>query len=206
MIGAGPARWFVLLVGSGLACQRARTEGAVGEGERSRYESQGEREAGGHAPAAVVTARSTEQAAPVMRPSEPVGGRWVSCYANYRPTSAPERDVARIAASCGPENGMVPVGPVVSGDAVDASEDHRLEAGAGDCFRIFAVADAFVPDLGVEVISPRGKAVTWDRNGDRWPVLNPDGPFCLFDAGTYTVRVRALQGKGRYALQIWRLP
>jgi hypothetical protein len=101
---------------------------------------------------------------------------------------------------------MVPVGPAVSGDAVDSSEDHRFEAGAGDCFRIFAVADAFVSDLGVEVISPHGRAVTWDRNGDRWPVLNPDGPFCLFDAGTYTVRVRALQGKGRYALQIWRLP
>jgi hypothetical protein len=101
---------------------------------------------------------------------------------------------------------MVPVGPIVVGDALDAAEDHRLDADAGDCLRIFAVADALVSDLGVEVIGPRGNAITWDRNGDRWPILNPDGPFCLFDAGTYTVRVRALQGKGRYAMQVWRLP
>lgn len=101
---------------------------------------------------------------------------------------------------------MVAVGPAVTGAAVDAAEEHRLEARAGDCFRIYAVADGFVGDLGVEVINPRGKAVTYDRNGDRWPILNPDGPFCLFEAGTYTVRVRALQGKGRYAMQVWRLP
>ena len=138
--------------------------------------------------------------------SEPVGGPWVSCYANFRATSTPERDVARLAALCGPPNGMVPVAPVTAGDAADTAENHRLEAHAGDCVRIFAVADTFVSDLGVEVINPRGNAVTWDRNGDRWPILNPDGPFCLFDAGTYTIRVRALQGRGRYAMQVWRLP
>ena len=138
--------------------------------------------------------------------SEPVGGRWVSCYANYRPTSSPERDLARLAGACGRQNGMVEVGPAVTGEAADTAEDHRLDARAGDCFRIYAVADAFVADLGIEVINPRGKAVTYDRNGDRWPILNPDGPFCLFETGTYTVRVRALQGKGRYAMQVWRLP
>ena len=208
MIDAGPERWLVVLVGLGLSCQRARMEPPAGEAERSTVALEGvpARDAANREPAAVVAARSTEPASAVMQPSEPVGGRWVSCYANYRPTSTPERDLARLVASCGPENGMVPVGPMVSGDAADAAEDHRLEAGAGDCFRIFAVADTFVADLGIEVINPRGKAVTWDRNGDRWPVLNPDGPFCLFDAGTYTVRVRALQGKGRYALQVLRLP
>jgi hypothetical protein len=206
MLDAGPAKWWVLLVGLGLSCQRPRPDASSNEAERREPQGMSERDAAPREPAALFAARSTEPAVSVMRPSEPVGGRWVSCYANYRPVSAPERDVARLAALCGPENGMIPVGPIVSGDAVDSVEDHRLEAGAGDCFRIFAVADGFVADLGVEVVSPRGKAVTWDRNGDRWPVLNPDGPFCLFEGGTYTIRVRALQGKGRYALQIWRLP
>jgi hypothetical protein len=153
-----------------------------------------------------VVAGAAEPSSGELRASEPIGGRWVSCYANYRATSAPERDVARLAGMCGPANGMTPVGPIVGGEAVDAAENHHLEARAGDCFRIFAVADAFVADLGVEVINPRGNAVTYDRNGDRWPVLNPDGPFCLFETGTYTVRVRALQGRGRYAMQVWRLP
>jgi hypothetical protein len=153
-----------------------------------------------------TTSRGTDPTALGMRPSEPVGGRWVSCYANYRATSTPERDVTRLAARCGPENGMVPVGAIVVGDAVDAPEEHRLEAKAGDCFRIFAVADAFVTDLGLEVMNPRGKAMTSDRNGDRWPIVNPDGPLCVFEAGSYTVRVRALSGRGRYAMQAWRLP
>jgi len=179
MIDAGPARWYLLLLGLLLGCHGSRT---------------------------APPSNDAEPATSTLRPSEPVGGRWVGCYANFRVTGAPERDVARLAALCGPENGMVPAGPIAGGEAVDAAEDHRLQAEPGDCFRIFAVADAFVTDLGVEVINPRGNAITWDRNGDRWPVLNPDGPFCLFDAGTYTVRVRALHGKGRYAMQAWRLP
>lgn len=205
MIDGGPARWFVLLASIGCSCQRARTEATPQEPERAAHPSQVTPDAAPYERAGRQAARGTEPASSV-RPSEPVGGRWVSCYANYRPTSTPERDVARLAALCGPSNGMVPLGAVTAGDAVDTAEDHRLEAVAGECFRVFAVADPFVTDLGVEVINPRGNAVTWDRNGDRWPVLNPDGPFCLFDAGTYTIRVRALQGKGHYALQVWRLP
>jgi hypothetical protein len=208
MIDAGPAKWCVLLVGFGLSCHGVRTDPSSDEAERARREphATSERDAARHEKLGSLASRSTEPLASVMLPSEPVGGRWVSCYANYRPTGAPERDVARLGALCGPQNGMIAVRPVAGGEATDTVADHRLEAGAGDCFRIFAVADAFVSDLGVEVVSPRGNAVTWDRNGDRWPVLNPDGPFCVFDAGTYTVRVRALQGRGRYALQIWRLP
>lgn len=207
MMDGGRARCCVLLLGLASACGRARNE-VPGRQESAPTELERAiaSEAGTPLPALGGAAAALELAAPEFRPSEPVGGRWVSCYANYRPTSTPERDVARLAAMCGPPNGMIAVGPVRSGDALDAAEDHRLEAEAGNCFRIFAVADAFVSDLGVEVISPRGHAITWDRNGDRWPVLDPNGPFCLFDAGTYTIRARALSGQGRYALQIWRLP
>jgi len=197
-----------VVAGFVVSCQRVPSESSPSRTERAGYEppSISERDAASLADPALRVARETEPAVSAMRPSEPVGGRWVSCYANYRPTSAPERDVARLAAMCGPENGMIPVAPVASGEAADVAEDHRLPADAGDCFRIFAVADAFVADLGIEVVNARGHAVTWDRNGDRWPILNPDGPFCVFDAGPYTIRVRALQGKGRYALQAWRLP
>lgn len=208
MIDAAPARWCALLVGLGLGCQRSRTvpESNDTKPAQNPLPALFDHDGPARAIAAPSGALSTEPAASTMRPSEPVGGRWVSCYANYRANSAPERDVARLAAMCGPENGMIPVGPIIVGNAADAAEDHHFDAHAGNCFRIFAVADAFVTDLGVEVANPRGNAITWDRNGDRWPILNPDGPFCLFDAGTYTVRVRALQGKGRYAMQIWRLP
>jgi hypothetical protein len=206
MIDADPARWFVLFLALELACARRGAKESPNEAEHADEPNVVPPQAASAAAAASTTVRAAEPSISGARPSEAVGGRWVSCYANYRATSTPERDVARLAALCGPDNGMVAVGPVVVGDAVDAAENHRLEAVAGDCFRIFAVADSFVTDLGVEVLNARGNAITWDRNGDRWPILNPDGPFCLFDAGTYTVRVRALSGKGRYALQVWRLP
>lgn len=218
MVDARPARWCVLVLAFTVSCRRSRHAGAE---ESAASEARpvptpawgdpvarvGDVDGGAlFARGSAPSSRKVEPTAAPLGSSEPVGGRWVSCYANYRPTNTPERDVERLGAACGPPNGMVAVGPAVAGDAVDGAEDHRLDARAGDCFRIFAVADAFVGDLGIEVINSRGKAVTYDRNGDRWPILNPDGPFCLFETGTYTVRVRALQGKGRYAIQIWRLP
>jgi hypothetical protein len=229
MIDAEPARWCALLLGLELACGRPGTEGDTNEGARvpGKPGAVAPEAPSAFGPASTArsglelalgsafrslpegdasTLRGADPVAAGMRPSEIVGGRWVSCYANYRATSTPERDVTRLGARCGPDNGMVPVGPIIVGDAVDAAEEHRFQAKAGDCFRIFAVADAFVTDLGVEVLNARGNAMTWDRNGDRWPILNPDGPFCLFEAGTYTVRIRALSGKGRYAMQAWRLP
>jgi hypothetical protein len=97
-------------------------------------------------------------------------------------------------------------GSTQSGEATEMAIEHPFDVRAGECFRIFAVADRTVPDLAVEVRSPKGVPVASDHNNDRWPILNPDGPFCLLDAGKHTVRVHARQGRGRYALQIWRLP
>ena len=67
-------------------------------------------------------------------------------------------------------------------------------------------AQSNAADLQGVVRDPKGGPVASDHNNDRWPILNPDGPFCLVEAGTYTAEVRARQGKGKYALQIWRLP
>jgi hypothetical protein len=140
------------------------------------------------------------------RAPDPVGGSWVTCYGNYRPTSTPERDVTRLGILCGPSNGMKPVGTMAQGDATENAVEIPLEVRQGDCFRIFAVAEGTISDLAVVVRDPKGGPVASDHNNDRWPILNPDGPFCLVDAGKYSVEVRARQGKGRYALQIWRLP
>ncbi|HKQ70172.1 MAG TPA: hypothetical protein VJT73_12575 [Polyangiaceae bacterium] len=137
---------------------------------------------------------------------EPVGGPWVTCYAHYRPSSTPERDVTRLGLLCGPANGMKVVGATLAGEVADGFVEHAFDVKQGECFRILAVASLEVPDLAVEVRDPQGVPVASDHGSDRWPILNPDGPFCLIDGGKYTVRVRARQGRGKYALQIWRLP
>jgi hypothetical protein len=101
---------------------------------------------------------------------------------------------------------MKPVGPIVTGDVTENAIELPFEARQGDCFRIFAVAEASASDLAVVVRDPKGGPVASDHNNDRWPIVNPDGPFCLVDGGKYTAELRARQGKGKYALQIWRLP
>ena len=141
-----------------------------------------------------------------LRGPEPVGGPWVTCYGNYRPTSTPERDVTRLGLLCGPANGMRLEGATITGEATDLVIEHVFDVRAGECFRVLAVAAPSVSDLAVEVRNPKGVPIASDHNNDRWPILNPDGPFCLLDAGKHTIRVHARQGRGKYALQIWRLP
>ncbi len=92
------------------------------------------------------------------------------------------------------------------GEVGEGAVDHPLDVRPGDCFRIFAVADSQVSDLALEVRDPKGVPVASDHNNDRWPILNPDGPFCLLEGGKFTVRLHARQGMGRYAFQIWQLP
>jgi len=135
-----------------------------------------------------------------------MGGAWVTCYGHFRPKSTPERDVMRLGLLCGPANGMRLVGSTFTGDASDVPTEHGFVARAGECFRVFAVAEASVADLGVEVRDAKGLPVASDHNSDRFPILNPDGPFCLLDVGTYSLRVHARKGRGRYAMQLWRLP
>src|SRR5439155_23275393 len=83
--------------------------------------------------------------------------------------------------------------------------EHPFDARPGECFRVFAVAETSAPDLAVVVRDPKGSPIASDHNNDRWPIVNPDGPFCVLDAGKYAVQVHARQGRGKFALQIWRL-
>ena len=95
--------------------------------------------------------------------------------------------------------------PVTLGGPDGGRRDHRWSAKSGDCFRIFAVAEPGVRDLDVEVHGPRGSRLAFDTTDDRWPVVKPDGPLCVFDDGEYRARVSAPTGTGEYAIQIWRL-
>ena len=143
--------------------------------------------------------------AAVKRKPDPVGGSWVTCYGNYRPSSTPERDVTRLGILCGPANGMRLVGATIEGEAGEVVSEHPFDARSGECFRVFAVAETSAPELAVTIRDPKGSPIASDHNNDRWPIVNPDGPVCVLDAGKYTVLVHARQGRGKYALQIWRL-
>jgi hypothetical protein len=136
---------------------------------------------------------------------EPVGASWVTCYGPFRPAGTPERDVVRLGRLCGPVNGMKLLGTVIEAEATEGFAETRVNATLGQCLRIFAVADAAVRALMVEVRDAHGAIVAADHNNDRWPILNPDGPFCITEAGELTVRVRARGARGKFAMAIWSL-
>jgi hypothetical protein len=115
-------------------------------------------------------------------------------------------DVMHLGLMCGPSNGMRQV--VASGAArieSGAAREHRFEAEAGDCYRVFGVGEPAVEDLDIEVLDAAGKQLAVDTSDDRWPIVKPDGPFCVFADGQYRVVVKAQRGAGSYALEIWRL-
>jgi hypothetical protein len=157
------------------------------------------------APQAVVDAAPAAEATDAR--AAPVGGNWLKCYANFQPRTQPELEVLRLGLLCGPSNGMRKLSDVQQAELGDggAGREHRFTAQAGDCYRIFAVGEPGIEYLDVEVFAPSGARVAWDTSDDRWPIVKPDGPFCVFHDGQYRAVVRAQRGSGRYAVEIWRL-
>jgi len=149
-------------------------------------------------------AHAAEPAWPPVR----VGGPWVSCYGNFRPSGEPVKDVTRLSLLCGPENGMrrlskQPIeGAVAEGGPAVAQP---FEARRGDCYRVFAVAEPSVGDLDVTVQSGHGAAIAADHGEDGWPIVQPDRPFCPLADDRYTVEITARRGRGRFAAEVWVL-
>lgn len=137
-----------------------------------------------------------------------VGGPWVRCYGGFHPAGDPVQDVTRLSLLCGPENGMKRLSkqPIEGelregGPAVTQGFDARR----GECYRVFAVAASAVADLDVVVRSSRGAAVAADHVEDRWPVVQPDRPFCPLEDDRYSVEISAKKGSGRFAAEVWAL-
>ncbi len=162
------------------------------------------RPAGASTPAA--SAAPVASAEPADPEPEPIGGPWVTCYGRFRPTSTARRDVLRLGLLCGPPNGMRKLGDTVEGTASPEPFEHAFDAKAGQCFRVFAIAEGSETDLDVELRSPTGNVLAADHGDDRWPVLAPEGPVCVREDGRHTVRLRAHAGGGPFALEVWKLP
>ena len=144
---------------------------------------------------------------PVASPVR-VGGPWIRCYGNFRLEGDLRKDLTRLTMLCGPENGMrrltkEPVEAEVAEGG--AAVPFPLEAKKGECYRIFAVAEPTVTDLDVVVRSSRGTSIAADHGQDRWPIVQPDRPFCPLEDDTLTVELAARRGKGKVVAEVWAL-
>jgi hypothetical protein len=144
----------------------------------------------------------------MARPPVRVGGPWVRCYGNFRPSGDPLKDLTRLSLLCGPENGMKRLSPkpiegrvAEGGPAVVA----KLQAVRGECYRVFAVGDSGVRNLDVALVSSRGATIASDGSQDAWPIVQPDRPFCPLENDPVTVEISSRRGTGRFAAEIWVL-
>lgn len=137
-----------------------------------------------------------------------VGGPWVRCYGDFRLEGPLLADLTRLTMLCGPPNGMRRLSKKpVEGDVVEGGSPVTmpLEAKRGFCYRVFAVAEASVTDLDVVVRSSRGASIAQDHGEDRWPIVQPDRPFCPLENDAMTIELTARRGKGRAAAEVWLL-
>jgi len=133
------------------------------------------------------------------------GGTFESCYQTFRPSGNAERDLGQMTSLCGPPNAMKPVTAVIQGTQSkrDPIARFTFRGEMGRCYRIFSATDRGVQDMDMAMLDPDQNVVGHDTNEDGFPMLNPDGPFCLTRPGAYTVLVSVEKGAGRYALQVW---
>ncbi|SRR5260221_8929972 len=133
------------------------------------------------------------------------GGAFETCYQGFRPSGNVERDLAQMTSLCGPPNAMKPVTPVIQGAQTqsDAIARFTFHGETGRCYRIFSASERGVLDMDMAMLDPDKNVVGHDTNEDAFPMLNPDGPFCLTRPGLYTVLVSVEKGAGRFALQVW---
>jgi hypothetical protein len=133
------------------------------------------------------------------------GGVFESCYQGFHPTGNAEQDLGQMTSLCGPPNAMKPVTGVIRGRQAhrEAIARFTFRGEMGRCYRIFSASDRGVLDMDMAMLDPDKNVVGHDTNEDAFPMLNPDGPFCLTRPGQYTVLVSVEKGAGSYALQVW---
>ncbi|HVU05307.1 MAG TPA: hypothetical protein VHE30_26345 [Polyangiaceae bacterium] len=130
---------------------------------------------------------------------------WRSCLVGFSPGRDARVDALRLSVACGPVTGLDRHAHA-TGIVDEAGPPVRLPFTAvrGDCFRVFAVADAPVDDLEAEVVGPKGVSVTLANQGRRWVVLGEEGPFCPAEPGDYEVRLSTHAGRGNVAAYLRR--
>lgn len=161
------------------------------------------------APAPAGDPAPTPSAMPrlVSSPEAAGGLTHKNCFASVTPTGEPQTDLAGITQRCGPPLGLVPIGaPIMDQLAVgQPMHEYAAKLDAGACYRIFAIGGRGVEDLDTGLRAPSGDWVSKDILDDAFPTLNPDGPFCVREGGTYKLLVAVTKGSGSYAVQMWRV-
>jgi len=75
---------------------------------------------------------------------------------------------------------------------------------ASRCLRAAAAGAAGVQALELAVVDSSDRVLGADRLAGGVALANREGPICVAHAGDYRAIIRAVQGKGEVALQVWQ--
>ncbi len=158
------------------------------------------------APSPTVMPQPTRADGPPPVPGAP-GVTHESCFVGINLTRDAQVDLASITQRCGAPLGLVPVGgPIVETLAAgQPMHEYGVDVEAGACYRIFAVGGRGVEDLDTGLKDPAGAWVSKDILDDAFPILNPNGPFCVKQGGRHKLLVSVAKGSGSYAVQLLKV-
>jgi hypothetical protein len=138
--------------------------------------------------------------------AEDPGTPWSRCAETFTPSGDCVADVGNLGRLCGVKNSQRPLTPVRTAEQTSSEAVQRYTftaGGPGKCYRVFAVAEAGVRDIDVQVTGPDGDRLASDTSAQPVAMVPGMEPLCLGKVGVYTVEVSVFRGSGRYAMQIW---
>lgn len=182
---------------TGMRVGRGRVRGVVLAGSTAVA-------CGGAPQAEPVPARAAGEL-PVMDSAAP-GTPWSACLERIGPSDEPAAAVAKLGRVCGRPAAQRALSPVREAEQTEEEAVERYTFRAehpGACFRVYAVGDAGVNEMAVEVVNPGGDVIAASKALGRVAAAPHDAPLCIEEPAVYTVEVAVTRGRGRYALQVW---
>lgn len=104
---------------------------------------------------------------------------------------------------CGTNLGMLPMTNVMTGTQYqqDGVNVYQLHLDANTCYSILAAGDEGVRNLDM-ALRRNGRNVAKDTAQDNYPSVG----YCATETGAYQILIAVQQGRGHYAVQVWRRP
>lgn len=160
------------------------------------------RESAAPQPSAAAAPRASLSEASAPLPPEPLPD---GCAAAVPSSLAPVERLGALAEACA--RGMRSLAPAPRVTTLAAGGTLTLPfsvADASRCLRAGAAGSASVREFELAVVDSAGRVLGADQLVGGVAVANREGPICLPNTGEYRAIIRAVQGSGEVALQVWQ--
>jgi hypothetical protein len=134
----------------------------------------------------------------------------IGCLAQVKITGKHEKDFPAVVAACGAPTGLAEYAKPVTGmlhSMLDTHDSYVVALAPGYCYRVLAVGDQSIFDLGLSVQPVAGGPATEDGARGSVAMIDNDKPLCVDKAGDYAITL-AIDGMGYggYTLGVWARP